>query len=56
MGKGQKKRRDQFETRSRRGGGGGGGNRKTLIMEPKGGDRGRGSGRKGKKRKNREIL
>lgn len=53
MGKGQKKRGDQFETRSR---GGGDGNRKTLIMEPKGGDRGRGSGRKGKKRKNREIL
>lgn len=36
--------------------GGKDGNRKTLIMEPKGGDRGRGSGRKGKKRKNREIL
>lgn len=48
MEKGQKKRRDQFETRSQ---GGKGGNQKTLIMEPQGGDRGRGSGRKGKKRK-----
>lgn len=31
MGKGQKKRRDQFETRSRRGGGGGGVTEKHLL-------------------------